>query len=263
VVDGAVRRIGEFRPAGVLRRLIAVAALLAIWALASAAIPGIVSPWQTALSFASLVQGTVLWSALAQTLLSTSVGLALAVAVAIPLGMLIGLSSFAYASSRFLLDFVSAIPAVCFLPLGLLMFGPTLPMKLLLISYGACWPLLNRTTDAIREVDPLQHDVLDGFGIGRRFRWLKVYLPAGLPGILVGIRIALTLSLLLSIASEYVGGAAGLGGELISAQQAGRVDDVQALAIATAFVGVALNLAMRTVERALISWHPSVRRRSA
>lgn len=263
MLTGTTRRAGEPRSARVLRRLLAVAALLAIWALASAAVPGIASPWQTAVSLAELVRGTVLWSALAQTLLSTSVGLGIAVVIAIPLGMLIGVNRFAAASSRFVLDFVSAIPAVCFLPLGLLMFGPTLPMKLLLISYGACWPLLNRTSDAIREVDALQHDVLDAFGVRTRFRWLRVYLPASLPGILVGIRVAVTLALLLSIASEYVGGAAGLGGELISAQQAGRVDDVQALAMATAFVGVLLNLVMRSAERALIGWHPSVRRRSA
>jgi ABC-type nitrate/sulfonate/bicarbonate transport system permease component len=258
-LSGAIRRGGGFRSARALRRALAVAALLAVWALMSAVVAGIASPWQTALSLAALVGGTVLWSAVAQTLLSTSLGLAIAAAIAIPVGMLIGVNRFAFASSRFLLDFVSAIPAVCFLPLGLLMFGPTLPMKLLLISYGACWPLLNRTSDAIREVDSLQHDVLDAFGVGTRYRWLRVYLPASLPGILVGLRVAVSISLLLSIASEYVGGASGLGGELITAQQDGRVDDVQALAVATAFVGVALNLAMRSAERLLISWHPSVR----
>lgn len=260
LITGAARRGHESRSTGLLRRLLAVVAVLVVWAVVSV-VPGFASPRETALSLATLVmQGSMLWSALAQTLLSTCLGLAIAVVIAIPLGMLIGVSRFAFVSSRFLLDFLSAIPAVCFLPLGLLMFGPTLPMKLLLIGYGACWPLLNRTSDAIREVDPLQHDVLDGFGVGKRIRWLRVYLPASLPGILVGVRIALTFSLLLSIASEYVGGAPGLGGELISAQQAGRVDDVQALAIATAFLGVALNLAMRSVERVLISWHPSVRR---
>ncbi|SDU79080.1 ABC transporter permease [Jiangella alkaliphila] len=263
VIGGARRRGGELRPAGLARRLLAVAALLAAWAAASALVAGIATPWDTIAALAELATGTVLWGALAQTLWSTLLGLAIASAIAIPLGLLIGVSRFAFASSRILLDFLSAIPAVCFLPLGLLLFGPTLPMKLLLIGYGACWPLLNRTTDAVRDVDPLQRDVLDGFDVPRRVRWWRVYLPGSLPGILVGVRVALTIALLLSIASEYVGGAAGLGGELISAQQAGRVDDVMALAIATALLGVALNLAMRYAERALIGWHPSVRGRPA
>jgi ABC-type nitrate/sulfonate/bicarbonate transport system permease component len=261
ISTGAFRTGRDSPSARVLHRLLAVAALLALWASASAMISALASPWQTLVSLASLAPTPRLWGAIGQTMLSTSLGLAIAALIAIPLGMLIGVSRFAFASSRIPLDFLSAIPAICFLPLGLLLFGPTLPMKLLLIGYGACWPLLNRTVDAIREVDPLQHDVLDAFGIKTRFRWLRVYLPASLPGVLVGTRVALTIALLLSIASEYVGGAPGLGGELIRAQQDGRSADAQALAIVTGIVGVVLNLAMRSLERRLIGWHPSVRRK--
>jgi ABC-type nitrate/sulfonate/bicarbonate transport system permease component len=42
-------------------------------------------------------------------------------------------------------------------------------------------------------------------------------------------------------------------------QVAGRADDVLALAGFAALLGVVINLAMGTVERLTIGWHPSVR----
>jgi ABC-type nitrate/sulfonate/bicarbonate transport system permease component len=182
-----------------------------------------------------------------------------AAAFALPLGLLIGSSRIAAESSRITGDFLGSIPPISFIPLALLLFGSTLPMKLTIIVYGAFWPLLVRTIDAHRDINATQHDVADAFKLPLKIRWLRVYLPASLPGILVGLRVSLNLALLLSVGAEYVGGAPGVGGELLLAQVDGRSDDVQAYAFTAALIGVLLNLAMRLLEKVLIAWHPSVR----
>jgi ABC-type nitrate/sulfonate/bicarbonate transport system permease component len=201
----------------------------------------------------------VFWTALGQTLLSTVLGLVIAAAIAIPVGLVIAASKFATDSTRLTLDFLSSIPPVSFLPLALLLFGPELPMKLLLIAYGTCWPLLLRTIDSLRDVDAVQRDVADAFDIPRSTRWRRIYVPAALPGMLVGFRVALTISLLLSVVAEYIGGADGLGAQLWNMQSAGLPAEVQAYAVVAAVLGVLLNVGMRAIERSAISWHPSVR----
>jgi ABC-type nitrate/sulfonate/bicarbonate transport system permease component len=245
----------------VLWRLGAALVLVVCWYATSRLIgpESLPGPGTTVTAAAGLVSTAAFWTAVGGTLMSTLLGLSLAAAVAIPLGLCVGASRFATDSSRISLDFLASIPPVSFLPLALLLFGPTLPMKLMLIGYGACWPLLVRTAAALRDVEPLQHDVCDAFGLGRRVRWTRVYLPATAPGILVGLRVASTLALLLSIVSEYIGGASGLGNELARMQVAGRAGDVLALTVFAALLGVALSVAMNAVERVAIGWLPSVR----
>jgi ABC-type nitrate/sulfonate/bicarbonate transport system permease component len=243
------------------RRLIAAAALLLAWELISRVVgeESLAGPWGTLASLGQWVIRPEFWVSIGQTLTSTLLGLFIAAAIAIPIGLAIGMSRLAIASTRITLDFLGSIPPICFLPLGLLLFGPSLPMKLLLIGYGACWPLLIRTVDALRDIHPVQHDVSDAFALRGWVRWTHVYLPGALPGIMVGLRISLTIALLLSVGAEYVGGAAGIGAQLTAAQQAGRPEDAQVFAVVAAALGLGLALGMRGIERAVIGWHPSVR----
>ena len=244
-----------------LWRLGAALVLAASWYATSELIgpESLPGPGTTVTAASGLISRATLWTAAGETLTSTLLGLLIAAAVAIPLGLFIGANRFATDSSRMSLDFLASIPPVSFLPLALLLFGPTLPMKLMLIGYGACWPLLVRTVAALRDVEPQQHDVCDAFGLGQWVRWARVYLPATAPGIVVGLRVSSTIALLLSIVAEYIGGASGLGAELARIQVAGRADDVLALAVFAALLGVVLNVAINAVERLAIGWHPSVR----
>lgn len=242
-------------------RTVAAIGLLACWELASMlvgtnSLPG---PWATAMALGELLATAELWTAVGLTTQSTLVGLAIAAVIAVPAGLFIASSRLATSSTRITVDFLGSIPPISFLPVALLMFGSTMPMKLVVIVYGACWPLLVRSIDALRDVHSVQHDVVEAFKIKFSVRWLRVFLPAALPGILVGIRVSLTIALLLSVGTEYVGGAPGVGGELLRAQVDGRAADVQAYAVTAAVMGLAFNLAMRASERLLISWHPSVR----
>ncbi|WP_022891299.1 ABC transporter permease [Agromyces subbeticus] len=242
-------------------RLAALLVVLAGWLLASATIgaQSLPGPWAVLQALLAQLVAPQFWVATGQTVLSTILGLAVASIIAIPTGLAIGASRFASASTRIMLDFLASIPPVSFLPLALLLFGPSLPMKLVLIGYGCCWPLLIRTIDALRDIDGVQHDVCTAFGLRASTRWRRVYIPAAMPGILVGLRTASTISLLLSIVAEYIGGADGLGATLTKAQQDGNADIVLAIAVVTAVLGVLLNLGMQAVERAAIPWHPSVR----
>src|SRR6478735_587776 len=66
---------------------------------------------------------------LAATLVSWSVGLALTVLVAVPLGLAVGLSRFFRDSTSVPIEFLKPIPPVALVPLSLLLWGPSETMK--------------------------------------------------------------------------------------------------------------------------------------
>jgi ABC-type nitrate/sulfonate/bicarbonate transport system permease component len=54
-------------------------------------------------------------------------------------------------------------------------------------------------------------------------------------------------------------GTPGLGAEIALAQSGGAAPAMYALITVTGLIGVAVNVAVRALERQLLFWHPSVR----
>ncbi|MCW2688557.1 MAG: transporter permease [Mycobacterium sp.] len=243
------------------RRLVALAVVAVLWQISASVLgpdtlPGV---WPC---LSALVQALVtgpFWAATASTALSTLIGLAIAVVVAVPVGAVIGSVELADRSTRVLVDVLRTIPPITLLPLVLLLYGPTLQMSLVLVVYGAFWPMLLHSIYAIRDIEPVQRDVAAAFGLPTGVRWRTLVLPSVLPMVLVGVRVSATIALLMSVAAELVGGAPGVGAEITNAQVAGQTDTAYVYVICAALLGIGINSLMRLVERKAISWHPSVR----
>jgi ABC-type nitrate/sulfonate/bicarbonate transport system permease component len=180
--------------------------------------------------------------------------------VAVPLGVAIGLSRNAYLSSRLLVEMLKPIPPVALLPLGLIIYGTTLKMKLLLIVFGTLWPLLIQVTNGVRDVDAVLLDTSRSYRLGRRRTVVSVVLPTALPYIATGLRLAAVAAFVLSIVTELVGGAPGLGLSMQYAQNGADYTTLYALIIASGLFGLALNQLFAMLERPLLHWHPSQRR---
>jgi ABC-type nitrate/sulfonate/bicarbonate transport system permease component len=253
--SGSLPRIG--------RRLVALVVVVAAWQVAATilgpdTLPGVL----TCLSAfgQAFVTGTF-WSAVGATALSTAIGMVIVVVIAVPLGAVIGSSHFVDRSSRVTIDVLRTIPPITLLPLILLLYGPTLVMSLVLVVYGAFWPMLLHSSYAIRDIEPVQRDVAAAFGFSTGVRWRKLVLPSMLPLVLVGVRISATIALLLSIAAEILGGSPGVGAQIGAAQVAGQATDAFVYVICAALLGIGINSLMRLIERQVIGWHPSIRGR--
>ena len=199
------------------------------------------------------------WTALLRTIESTVLGFLIGVAIALPLGVILGLSPAAFRSTRFVVEFLKPIPVVAILPLVLLIYGTTLQMKLVLIAFGTVWPLLIQVLYGVRDVDPVVSDTARSFRMGRARRLTHVVLPSASPLIATGLRVGAVNALILSIVTELVGGAAGIGFEITRAQLAGNYPKLYALVLVTGLLGLALNTLMELPERRVLHWHPSHR----
>jgi ABC-type nitrate/sulfonate/bicarbonate transport system permease component len=243
------------------RRLVAFVLTLGGWQLTSAALgadtlPGVAG---CVVAFSRALTTTAFWSAAGDTLLSALAGLAIATVVAVPIGVAIGSHRVADRSTRLAVDVLRTIPPVTLLPLALLLYGPTVRMALVLIVYGAFWPMLIHSVYAIRDIEPVQKDVAAAFGLSARVRWRTLVLPSVLPMVLVGARISATIALLLSVTAELVGGAPGVGAQITSAQVAGRTEQAYVYVLCAALLGIGMNALMRLTECRAIPWHSSVR----
>lgn len=220
---------------------------------------GVAPPGAAFERWAQLLTTMPYWEVLGSTLLSWFLGMLLSVLVAVPLGVMIGLSRFWSDSTRFTIDFMRTVPPVALLPVILLTLGPTLAMKLSLILVGTVWPVLIQAIYAASQVEAVQRDAARSFRLTRWGRIRFVLIPSVTPFVATGLRIAATVSLLLSVTAEYIGGAPGLGTALAQAEMAGNLPEMYAYILTAATLGVAINIGFISLQRRLLWWHPSVR----
>jgi ABC-type nitrate/sulfonate/bicarbonate transport system permease component len=197
--------------------------------------------------------------ALGATLVSWSVGLALTVLVAVPLGLAVGLSRLFRDATSVPFEFLKPIPPVALIPLSLLLWGPSETMKLMLIVFGAMWPLMVQVVYGVRAIDPVALDMARTYRLTRRQRILRVALPSILPLAATGLRISASVALIISVVTELVGGAPGLGNRIAFFQNAGDLPTMYGLVIVTGTLGLAVTRAFGTAERRLLRWHSSQR----
>lgn len=250
---------------GPLQQACAIAIAIALWhlfAVSAGASSGVPTPWETASTAVGMMGEGGYWKAVGNTLLTATLGLGLSILVGVPLGLLNGSSRRVGLSSQFIVDFGRTIPGVAILPLVLLLFGGTREMALVLVMFGAVWPLLVQATYAVQQVPPQLHQVGRAFHISVRHRITNIYLPSSLPFLMTGLRIAATISLLLSISAEFLGGADGIGRNLYDTLTVNNPDQMFVYAFTAAFLGIALNWILLTIQARVLWWHPSQREKA-
>jgi ABC-type nitrate/sulfonate/bicarbonate transport system permease component len=206
-----------------------------------------------------LMQTWDFWSAFLHTARGWAIGLGLATLLAVPIGVVLGLSDFAGRAFRVPVEFLRPIPSAALIPLLFLTLGPTLRSEIFLATFGAFWPILVQTMYGVRDVDPVTVDTARSFGVPHRERLWRITLPSAVPYIAAGMRLASAVSLILACTAELFMGTPGLGQLLNYAQSYGLTTQLYALALATGVLGLATHLLFTALERRALRWHPSQR----
>jgi len=198
---------------------------------------------------------------LAATLAAWAAGLAVAVAVAVPSGLILGNVPGVRSATRALVEFLRPIPAVVLIPLVALLLGPGLRMNVTLIAYAAVWPVLLNTIYGLDDVDPLAKETLRAFGFGRMAVIRRVCLPSAAPFIVTGIRLASSVAIVVSIGIGVVTGRIdgnGIGAFIADASTgAPNTAIVLAAALWAGALGLLLNALIGWAGRRALPWHHS------
>ena len=238
-----------------VRRGVSVFALLGLWwGLVRFGVAGFaffVSPVETAVAVAShlvgepVADGGTIYRHAAYTAGRVTVGVSLAVAVAVPLGLVIGTSR---QWERFLypaLEFLRPIPPIAWVPLVLVIF-PTVRLGVVFVVFlGAFFPTLVNTIRGVQDVDVEYRRAAESLGASNRQVLTQVMVPSALPAILTGVTIGVGLGWITVIAAEMITGEYGLGHVIF---QAYRLVDVESVVVGMIAIG-----ALGAASTALIS----------
>ncbi len=198
---------------------------------------------------------------LGMTALTTVIGLALALVV----GVLLALAVVYVRPLRTLmlpaLAAFNSIPKIAIAPLFVIWFGLGAEPKVLLAFLLGLFPVFVNSVTGLGEIEP---DVLDLArlcgGTGWRI-FAKVRLMNALPYITDAVKVALPLALVGSIVGEFIGGNAGVGYLVLSAQFNLDTPLVFACLMSiTLFTTLAIG-AVVLLERVFLVWRPSQRKR--
>lgn len=248
---------------GFVHQILVIAGILAIWQLVSMTpmvdTESLPSPVMVFQALITLMGTPAYWLALWSTIKIWAIGLGISALIGIPLGLMLGASRRASASTSWVVDFFRTIPTVALLPLVLLLFGPTGRMEITMIVLSAVWPILIQSMASTKQVEPLLKWVVKTFRIGTFDRIRYLWMPSVSLLISTGMRLAATMALLMTITAEYLGGAPGLGQQLSLSELAFNRPAVFAYAFTAGILGLLINLILVQIQRRTLWWHPIIR----
>ncbi|HEU5474085.1 MAG TPA: ABC transporter permease [Actinophytocola sp.] len=212
-----------------------------------------------AVALADQVREERFWTALADTLRTWGLGLAIAVLAGVVIGVVIGSIPVLRVATASTVEFLRPIPSVALIPLAVLLYGSTVTSTLILVVYASFWQVLVQVLHGVADVDPVARDTARSYRLGRVGTVRYLIWPTTLPYAVTGVRLAASVALILAITGELIIGSPGLGKEIAIAQASDAVPQMYALVVVTGLIGVVANLITRTAERQVLAWHPSVR----
>jgi ABC-type nitrate/sulfonate/bicarbonate transport system permease component len=259
------------RPATALRQRIesialgtaAIVLLLLIWELLPHFLP--IKPG-TRLFFTvpSRILGTLwqmfasgaIWAPLGVSAAAFALGLAVAIVVGLPLGVLLGRSKTLNAMFDPFVTAFNATPRLVFLPLLMLWLGIGMWSKIAIVFLGAVFPLLINTHEGVRNADKVLINVVRSFGATEWGVARLVVIPNSLPFIVVGLRLAIGRAILGVVVAEFFGAQAGLGVIMVRAASSFNVDVVFAGLIVFAGLSLIMTGLVKVLEERMSRWRP-------
>ena len=139
-----------------------------------------------------------------------AIGYTLASVIAVPLGILVGISKVAFKAFNPYFQLLKPVSPLAWLPLGLYLFRDSELTGIFIITIASIWPTLTNTAFGVANVDSSYLDVSRTLGASRWRTIFKVIIPAALPNIISGLRISMGISWLVIVAAEMLLGT-GLG----------------------------------------------------
>lgn len=242
----------RWRPAA-----IAVALAVLVWwgvtanaLIAPLYLPG---PDDVVARMASQARLGIAWRYLSPTLIAALLGVAFALVIAIPLGVVITHSRLLAAVMEPVVAITQTVPLVATAPLLVLWIGyGTIPIAVL-CAIVAFFPMVTTTIVGFRSLDMrvVENSLLDGANALQRL--VHIEGPMAAPAVLAGVRGGVVLAMTGAVVGELVMGGAGLGTLLTLSREAADTTGVFAVVAWISLSAMALYGLVHLLERAAVA----------
>jgi len=181
-------------------------------------------------------------------------GFLVALVVAIPVGMLMGMSRLVQGMTEPLIELLRPVPPIALIPLAILWFGIGEASKVAIIAYGAFFPIFVSTVAGFRDVDPVHIRAARTLGAGRYELFRDVVLPTAYPQIVTGARLGMSMAFIVLVAAELIASSAGLGYMINYARITFKTDEIFVGICTIGVLGFVLNKGLLELERRIVRW---------
>ncbi len=211
-------------------------------------------PTVIAVTFKDLILNHDLLGHVSISMLRFSLGLAIAISTAVPIGVLMGWNLFIRKHALPLFQMLAPIPPPAWVPVTIILLGIGLPMQIFLVFLGVFYPVLFDTYQGVKDTDPRYIASARVFGASEFTLIKKVYLPNALSFIVMGIKIGIALGLVMLVVSEMVGAYSGIGWLLVESKDFFRIDRMVVCMLTLGFIGWFFIEIMKYIESRLALW---------
>jgi NitT/TauT family transport system permease protein len=239
-----------------LRPALALLLLGFLWQVVAWCFAGWSSPVEVGRALWSDFQDASFREALWGSARRMAIGYALVMVVGITGGLILGRFPLVDQLLGSLAVALHAIPGAAWVPLAIIWFGMTEQAVIFTILLGAVGIVMVSTDAGVREVPPLIRRAARTMGArGVKYFWFVV-VPAAIPKIVDGLRLAWAFGWRALMAGELLTSVSGLGQRLNQVAKAGQLDQLLALMLLIALIGIAIDgLVFKRLEHAVrVRW---------
>lgn len=187
-----------------------------------------------------------LFEILAGFVLGTALGLGLGLFfIAVPL------------SRRMLYPYIviyHSMPGIALAPLIIAWFGFGPESKIVQAVLGSFFPVFINTMVGLTMVEASGLLLMRSLRASRRQVFMKYRFPNALPAIFAGIRIGLTFAMIGAIVSEFLASERGIGKLIPSYQTQFRIEEMYAVIVVIAVLGLVLFFLVEWLDRKVVFW---------
>lgn len=242
----------------ILARILPWAALVLAWHLVPAS--GLVSPalvptpWQVLQQFWEHMTTKRLWLDMLMSFQRVTIGLALGIALAVPIGFLLGW----YRPARTLIDplvnFFRSLPPIALIPLVIVYFGIDELAKVVMLFWAAFFSGVIVMYEGIVQTNPLYVRVARTLGATDSEIFRRVIVPLAIPHVLTALRVALGVCWATLVASELIAAQRGLGAVIQNASNYFQIDVIYMGIICIGIIALAMDRLLRLISARVLVW---------
>lgn len=189
------------------------------------------------------------------TLRRAASGFVIALALMLPLGVFLGRVKAAGEFAEGIIEFIRPLPPIAIVPVAMIFLGIGNSARIAVVVYGASFPILINSIDAVRGAHPMFGHVARSLRLTPIERMILVDFPAALPQMMAGVRISMANAILLSVAAEMLLASNGLGTYIVRAQERFQIARNLAALLAIVILSLCVNALLQFADGKLLAWH--------
>ncbi len=177
------------------------------------------------------------------------IGLALALLIGVPIGLLVGRSALFEQTSTGAFQLLRMISPLSWMPVVVMLFGIGDAPIYFLLTFAAVWPIILNTSAGVKSIDPQWLRLGASLSATPWETLSRIILPAVFGHVLTGLRLAIGVVWIVLVPCEMLGVTSGLGYFILDTRDRMAYSELMAAIVLIGLIGWLLDSSVRYLHR--------------